>query len=104
MQVIRILVIFFAMIGLIQSAAWIKYLLLKPECELSAKLELTVSGHVENIEQQLRYYRHRLEWDMPSAGVDTLVITDNGMDDATREICRRFCEENSNVVLNDRDA
>lgn len=99
MYVVYGLILFFSAVGIVQIMAWIKYLLLKPEQKVTAYLMLPVSGHVENIEQLLRYYCHRLEWDLPSAGVEKLVIVDEGMDDSTSEICRKFCLENTAICF-----
>ncbi len=101
MQIIYGVILFLAVVGVVQIIAWIKYFLLKPEQEVTAYLALPISGHVENIEQLLRYYRHRLEWDMPSAGVEKIIITDEGMDAATAEVCRKFCSENPCVCICD---
>lgn len=99
MYIVYALVLFLILVGIVECVAWAKYFLLKPEQKVSAQLVLPVSGHVENIEQLLRYYKHRLEWDLPSVGIDKLVIADEGMDEVTCDICRKFCEKNDCICL-----
>ena len=104
MYILCILIFFLSTVGAVELIAWIKYLLLKPESVNKTYLVLPIEGRIENMEQLLRYYRHRLEWDMPSAGIDKLVILDNGADESTKEICLRFCDENNEFCVYDSNA
>lgn len=51
-----------------------------------------LGGRLENAEQLLRYLAL-------TCGERAMVLVDMGMDEESRELCRRFCWENNNQFL-----
>ena len=53
---------------------------------------IPLSGSVENMEQLLRYV------ELSSAGTVVLFV-DRGLDYASRELCRHFCQQSEGMLL-----
>ncbi|MFQ9871471.1 MAG: hypothetical protein ACLRVT_00030 [Oscillospiraceae bacterium] len=97
MEILKILVLFFAIIGVVQCLIWCKRLLLRPKGLRPARLTVPLRGHVDNAEQIIRYYYHQMQSDPFGVGDMELILEDCGVDDGTREICERFARDYTGV-------
>ncbi len=87
---------FLMILGIVQLTEFILLFWNRPTWELARYLTVPLSGHVENMEQLIRYLRILTQWE---DGRSEIFLLDIGMDDESREVCSLYCEQNEELHL-----
>lgn len=87
-----IIVVMFALIGIVESTRTIIFRLYKPKTETSALIIVTEEENCEDIEYTLRSWIARAKW-MGKAMPDTIIFLDQGLSKDSRDICANICKE-----------
>ena len=82
-----------AVIGLSAVCYKLADFLLRPAYQTEMIVILPFSGHVENMEQQLRYYIAKYKKLQKNPEVGWLICLDEGMTEETRHICELVCND-----------
>ncbi|WP_283606358.1 hypothetical protein [Faecalispora anaeroviscerum] len=94
----RILVAFFAVVGLTELCRFVLFWLTRPGWEEKITVLVCVSGNDSRVEYRLRGALERLRW-LRHTGHRELICVDCGMDSETRAICEAFALANPSVRL-----
>lgn len=93
----KIVFVLFAILGIIEAFRMFLFWLLKTENSGKLFLILSMQGHEEEAELEIRSACERARW-LPDSEVQVLVV-DSGMDEETREICEIACCDMPEVRL-----
>ena len=95
----KVVLCFFAIVGLVEFCkVLIAGILYRSKPDPKAAIVLTVEGHNESVEQQIRDLAENIRWDK-NYPAQKLICVDNGMDEETFEICDRLSREYSFFIL-----
>lgn len=86
------LLVFFLIMGLVETCRLLLLWLLRPEKMEEAALVVPLTGHVEDAEYLLRSAAQSFQWDRTRCP-KRLLCVDGGMDQETREICLHLQRE-----------
>lgn len=86
------LLVFFLVMGLVETCRLLLLWLLRPEKMEEAALVVPLTGHVEDAEYLLRSAAQSFQWDRTRCP-KRLLCVDGGMDQETREICLHLQRE-----------
>lgn len=86
------LLVFFLVMGLVETCRLLLLWLLRPEKMEEAALVVPLTGHVEDAEYLLRSAAQSFRWDRTRCP-KRLICVDGGMDRETREICLHLQRE-----------
>lgn len=86
------LLVFFLIMGLVETCRLLLLWLLRPEKMEEAALVVPLTGHVEDAEYLLRSAAQSFQWDR-SRCPKRLICVDGGMDQETKEICLHLQRE-----------
>lgn len=95
----EVVLVLFAIAGLIAVCYKIADVLLEPDYHAEVTLILPFRGRVEDIEYQLRHFAARYRKLVRQEDTGWLICLDNGMDAETRIICENVCGEFSFMNL-----
>lgn len=87
----QIVLMFLVLLGIVYLMRIVMILMLSPERENDFVMLVPLKGHREDAELILRSAAARVKWFGKRRTLVTVV--DCGMDDETRELCRRLCRE-----------
>ena len=88
----EILVLSLAAVGLVAICWKLADILLEPQYQTAVTMVLPLHGHVENLEQQLRYFASRFKKMSKTTEVGWVICLDAGMDEETRILCETICD------------
>ncbi len=94
----RILVAFFAVIGLTELCRVVLFWLIRPRKEEKMTVLVCVSGKDDTVEYRIRGALEKLRW-MRHGGQKEILCVDCGMDAETRQICEAFANAHPCVRL-----
>lgn len=94
----RILVAFFAVLGITELCRFALFWLTRPRREEKITVLVCVSGNDKRVEYRLRGALTRLHW-LRHTGRRELLCVDCGMDTETRQVCETFALANPGVRL-----
>lgn len=86
------LLVFFLIMGLVETCRLLLLWLLRPEKMEEAALVVPLTGHVEDAEYLLRSAAQSFQWDRTRCP-KRLLCVDGGMDQDTKEICLHLQRE-----------
>lgn len=86
------LLVFFLIMGLVETCRLLLLWLLRPEKMEEAALVVPLTGHVEDAEYILRSAAQSFQWDRTRCP-KRLLCVDGGMDPETKEICLHLQRE-----------
>lgn len=86
------LLVFFLIMGLVETCRLLLLWLLRPEKMEEAALVVPLTGHVEDAEYLLRSAAQSFQWDRTRCP-KRLLCVDGGMDQETKEICLHLQRE-----------
>lgn len=86
------LLVFFLVMGLVETCRLLLLWLLRPEKMEEAALVVPLTGHVEDAEYLLRSAAQSFQWDRTRCP-KRLLCVDGGMDQETKEICLHLQRE-----------
>lgn len=96
-SILMVAVLLLSLYGCVELIRYIALRILKNGNSVSPVLVLPVSGHCQDMEFVVRAAVSRSRWISDSPG--SVLIIDIGMDDETRILAKKICDEFSNVSL-----
>lgn len=85
------IVLSLAAVGLLAICWKLADALLEPQYQTAMTIVLPLHGHIENLEQQLRYFAAQYKKISKNTEVGWVICLDEGMDEETRIICENTC-------------
>ncbi len=85
----KLLLVFFMILGMAEACRLLIFWLLRPHRAKGCAVVMVLKGREEEAEYLLRAAAERLRW-MGGKGPHRLICVDRGMDEETKEICRRM--------------
>ena len=86
----KVLLVFFLVMGLIETCRLLLMWLLRPEKIADSILVIPMCGHVEDAEYLLRGAAESIRWEKHKRP-RRFICVDGGMDRETKEICKKNC-------------
>jgi hypothetical protein len=92
------IVIFLASVGLVAVTDWVLPIVSEPRRRVRCYCILPIEGHVDCIEELLRWGYNSMRWDRWIRG-GRFIIVDMGADQETLDICKAYCRRREDMIL-----
>jgi len=97
-----IILIFFSLLGFVTALRFIILSIFKPKENESILLLFANKSNADDIEYTLRAWATRICW-MGKSAPQKIVVSAKKLDNESKEICRRICNEYKFISMTDTD-